>query len=290
MHVLSLFDGIGCGRVALDRANIPVTSYYASEVYRHAIAVAKHHYPDVIHVGDVCTVRADSLPRIDLLIGGSPCQGFSSAGKGLNFSDPRSALFFEFVRILKDTQPRYFLFENVPMRPAWQDTISDALGVAPIGINSKLMSAQDRKRLYWTNIPGVAQPDDKHIPFSSIVVDSMTICGAVRGRRINPSTGCRDDRNADLTYEQCIECRMDKKSNCLTTVAKDNVALFHRTPRVLVGTVPHRILDPIEYERLQTLPDQYTAIAPLSARREMLANAWTVDVIAHIFQHIPREQ
>jgi len=165
MNVLSLFDGISCGRVALDRAGIDIDRYFASEIDKYAIMVAQKNYPDTIHIGDVLGVKykngclytdkGATKTDIDLLIGGSPCQGFSFAGKQLNFEDPRSKLFFEFVRILHEVKPKYFLLENVKMKKEYQDVITSYLGVEPMESNSSLLSAQKRKRLYWTNIPGV---------------------------------------------------------------------------------------------------------------------------------------
>lgn len=169
MNVLSLFDGMSCGQIALKKAGITVDNYYASEIDKYAMQVAKKNFPNMVHVGDVTKVISSELPKIDLLIGGSPCQGFSFAGKQLNFDDPRSALFFEFVRLLKECKPRYFMLENVRMKQEFQDVISDHLGVQPIKINSSLVSAQNRVRLYWTNIPNVSQPDDKGIVLKDII-------------------------------------------------------------------------------------------------------------------------
>ncbi|MFA7660846.1 MAG: DNA (cytosine-5-)-methyltransferase, partial [Anaerovoracaceae bacterium] len=153
INVLSLFDGISCGQLALLRAGVSINNYYASEINNKAIQVTQHNFPNTIQLGDVKSVNSNSLEKIDLLIGGSPCTGFSIAGKQLNFQDPRSALFFEFVRVLTEVKPKYFLLENVKMKKEYQDIISEHLGVEPILINSKDFSAQDRKRLYWTNIP-----------------------------------------------------------------------------------------------------------------------------------------
>jgi DNA-cytosine methyltransferase len=153
MNVLSLFDGISCGRVALERAGLKVDNYLASEIDKHAIKIAQKNYPDTRQLGDVRELNGKHWPPIDLLLGGSPCQGFSLAGKGLNFNDKRSKLFFEFVRLLGECKPKYFLFENVKMKQEYQDVISACLGVQPIMIDSALVSAQSRKRLYWTNIP-----------------------------------------------------------------------------------------------------------------------------------------
>lgn len=153
-NVLSLFDGISCGQVALNRLGISYDRYYASEIDPYAMKVTSENYPHTVQLGSVTKVSPENLPKIDLLIGGSPCQGFSFAGKQLNFNDPRSCLFFEYVRLLKSLQPRYFLLENVVMKRQYQDIISEHLGgVEPVLINSSDFSAQNRPRLYWTNIP-----------------------------------------------------------------------------------------------------------------------------------------
>ncbi len=171
MNVLSLFDGMSCGQIALNQLGIKVDKYYASEIDKYAITIAKKNFPNTIHLGDVTTVKAEDLEPIDLLIGGSPCQGFSFAGRQLNFDDPRSALFFEFVRLLKECKPKYFLLENVRMKQQYQDVITEHLGVEPIMINSALVSAQNRVRLYWTNIPNITQPQDKGLAIKDILED-----------------------------------------------------------------------------------------------------------------------
>ncbi len=168
MNVLSLFDGMSCGQIALNRLGIKYENYFASEIDKHAIAVTKANYPNTKHLGDVTKVKGEDLPQIDLLIGGSPCQGFSFAGKQLNFEDPRSKLFFEFVRLMKECKPKYFLLENVKMKKEYEAVITEHLGVEPIEINSSLVSAQNRKRLYWTNIPDVTQPNDKNITWGNV--------------------------------------------------------------------------------------------------------------------------
>jgi len=169
MNVLSLFDGMSCGQIALNQLGIKVDNYYAAEIDKYAIEIAKKNYPNTIHLGDVTKIKGSDLPQIDLLIGGSPCQGFSFAGKQLNFDDPRSALFFEFVRLLKECNPKYFLLENVRMKKEYQDVITEHLGVEPIMINSALVSAQNRVRLYWTNIPNITQPEDRGILLKDIL-------------------------------------------------------------------------------------------------------------------------
>lgn len=167
-NVLSLFDGMSGGLQALKQAGIKVDNYYASEVDKYAIQIAKKNHPEIIHLGDVTKWREWDLPKIDLLIGGSPCQGFSFAGKQLNFDDQRSALFFEFVNIKEHYKPEKFLLENVRMKQEYQDVISDLLGCEPILINSALVSAQNRKRLYWCNW-NVEQPEDKGILLKDII-------------------------------------------------------------------------------------------------------------------------
>jgi DNA-cytosine methyltransferase len=171
MNVLSLFDGMSCGQIALNKLGVKVNKYFACEIDKYAMQVTQHNFPDTIQLGDVQFVTKETFGthKIDLVIGGSPCQGFSFAGKQLNFEDPRSALFFEFVRLVKDLKPRYFLLENVKMKKESQDIISKYMGVEPIEINSSLVSAQTRKRLYWTNIPNVSQPEDKGVVLRDII-------------------------------------------------------------------------------------------------------------------------
>ena len=188
MKVLSLFDGMSCGRIALDRLGIEVDTYYASEIDKYAIAVAKENYPDTIHVGDITQLDPKDFQDIDLILAGSPCQGFSFAGKQLAFDDPRSALFFEFIRLLKAIKPKYFLLENVRMKQQYIDVITQQVSecypdhegndlfdskIEPILINSALLSAQSRQRLYWTNIPGITQPEDRGIVLKDILEDDV---------------------------------------------------------------------------------------------------------------------
>lgn len=171
MTVLSLFDGMSCGQLALRRAGIPYENYYASEIDKWAIKVTQHHFPETIQLGDVQNVYAKDLPKIDLLIGGSPCKGFSRAGNGLNFNHPESKLFFEYVRIWKETQPTYWLLENVKMKKEWELEINKILGKRPCRLDSGLVSAQIRERLYWTNIPINDIPDDRKLKLSDILED-----------------------------------------------------------------------------------------------------------------------
>jgi len=181
LNVLSLFDGMSCGQIALERAGIKVNKYYAAEIDKHAITVTMANYPNTIQLGDVTKVFAKDLEQIDLIIGGSPCQGFSFAGKGLNFEDPRSKLFFEFVRLVNECKPKWFFLENVRMKKEHELVISQYMKVAPIEINSALLSAQNRQRLYWTNInqmpwglfgdmiTDIPQPKDKGILLKDVL-------------------------------------------------------------------------------------------------------------------------
>jgi DNA-cytosine methyltransferase len=188
LKVLSLFDGMSCGQLALQRLGIEVDTYYASEIDKYAIQVTQANFPKTIQVGDVCQLKSEDYQDVDLILAGSPCQGFSFAGKQLAFDDPRSALFFEFVRLLKEIKPKYFLLENVKMKQQFQDVITeqvsacypdfeggDLLGgqIKPILINSALLSAQNRQRLYWTNIPNIEQPEDKGIVLRDILEDNF---------------------------------------------------------------------------------------------------------------------
>jgi len=204
MNVLSLFDGMSCGQIALDQLGIKVNNYFAAEVDKYAIKVAQQNFPGTIHLGDVREIQTsgthlmdecDCGHKIDLLIGGSPCQGFSFAGKNLNFDDPRSKLFFEYARLLKELKPKYFLLENVRMKKESMDVISEYLGVEPIAINSNLVSAQNRHRLYWTNIPFDAPTEDKGVVLRDILepeVDKKYYAGKklresyMGGNQLNP--------------------------------------------------------------------------------------------------------
>ncbi len=273
--VLSIFDGMSCGRVALDELNIPVKQYYASEIDPYAITVATNNYMDTIQLGDVTKVDGHLLPKIDLLIGGSPCQGFSFAGKQLNFEDPRSKLFFEFVRLLKECKPKFFFLENVRMKKEYQDVISSYLGVDPVALNSNLISAQNRYRLYWTNIPGYVEPKDEEVYLPGILetkIKNLKIC------KVN-NTPSRDK----MWYGgKCKNITNELKSSCLTTKMDrwNNAGLIEFEDYC-------RFLTPTEAERLQTLPDGYTTGVSYTERYRMLGNGWTVAAVKEFFKHLP---
>lgn len=299
INVLSCFDGMSCLQIALDKLRVPVNKYFASEIDKYAMQVTQANYPNTIQVGNVEFVTKEMLNNeIHLLAGGSPCQGFSFAGKQLNFEDPRSKLFFEFVRLKNELKPKYFLLENVRMKKESQDIISKYLGVEPIMINSNLVSAQNRVRYYWTNIPNLTLPEDKNILLKDVLEDENAIVGARRGCYL--VDGIRQDGKM-LTAEktkQYLEIRNDEKSNCLTTVQKDNIVIRDKSKCVRSGgrgsydrhewdsvDKDHtRKLTVLECERLQTVPDNYTNHVSNSQRYKMLGNGWTVDVITHILK------
>jgi DNA (cytosine-5)-methyltransferase 3A len=307
MNILSLFDGMSCGQIALERVGIKVDNYFASEIDKHAIKVTQTNYLNTIQLGDITKINGKDLPKIDLLIGGSPCVSFSCSGKQKGFNDDRGKLFFEYVRLLKECNPRYFIFENVAsMKREYRDIITEHLGVNPIEINSSLVSAQNRRRLYWVNIQGIQQPEDKKINLIDILEDDVMInSGAIRGRRLNKGVilgrrlndrGVRDDYNKKVPITQCLEVRASNlnKSNCLTTVVKDNVLTLlpiGRYPDVFNKKLPFRYYTLLECCRLQTVPDDYFGnIVSDSQAIKLLGNAFTVDVIVYILSYIKRKE
>ena len=310
--------------------------YYAAEIDKYATAVTQSNFPNTIQLGDVTKWKEWDIDwgDIDLLIGGSPCQSFSFAGKQLAFDDPRGQLFFIYVEILKhirNLNPNVkFLLENVRMKQEHQEVISSFLEVKPVCINSSLLSAQNRVRYYWTNWE-FGQPEDKGLQLVDILEDepedkyyhsekaveymnrigstgrvkwsylfhsdvvrgksacvtanffkgvpnNVLVCGRTVGRRIDPETGRRADYNKEIPAVQRFEARYDKKSGCITTVAKDNELGLEGIP------VSIRKFTPVEVERLQTLPDNYTNHISDTQRYKAIGNGWTVDVIAHIFR------
>ena len=314
MNILSLFDGISCGRLALDRAKIKVDEYYASEIDKYAITVTNHNFPNTIQLGDVINIDYNKLPKIDLLIGGSPCTGFSFAGKGLNFNDPKSKLFFEFVKALKILKPKYFLLENVKMKKEYQDVISKLLGVEPIEINSSLLSAQNRKRLYWTNIINIKQPKNKGILLKDILETSgeyIKISKRSVYKKFQDKASCLtagghsggNHSDMDLIGQKLyhIGNATDIKGfeiikRIYATYGKSPTVTTmtggHRHPKIALNDYEYRRLTPIECEKLQTIPKNYTLVPygkrmmSNSQRYKQIGNGWTVDIIAHIFKNI----
>ena len=386
IKVLSLFDGMSCGQIALDQLGVEVDTYYASEIDKWAMQITQKNYPNTIQVGDVCDLDPKDFQDVNLIMGGSPCQGFSFAGKQLAFDDPRSALFFQFVRLLEGIKPKYFLLENVKMKKEYLQVITDLLGVEPIFINSALVSAQSRQRYYWTNIPNIEQPEERGILLKDVLEDDFqtdkdkSYCidanyhkggspeylqrtyktkakrqavfkpkqvgiatdinghdilkrvyspegksptlnsmgggnrepkvvtgGAFRGRAYDKD-GKRMDRDGSSVAnqtKQMLELRKDGKSNAITTVGKDSVVVEESKIRSKSKTVRSggrlsydrhewdsvdelhwRKLTPLECERLQTVPDNYTEGVSNTQRYKMLGNGWTVEVIKHILGYM----
>ena len=273
-NVLSLFDGMSCGQLALDTLGIKVNNYFASEIDPYAMQIAKKNYPNTKHIGSVLDVKGSDLPRIDLLIGGSPCQSFSNAGDGSGL-DGKSKLFWEFVRVLKETKPTYFLLENVKMKKEWEKIITDTLGVEPIAINSRLLTAQNRPRLYWTNIPNVIQPIDRGIVLKDILVDQVEEKFYLSDKAIDYMSRLR---NGKPRWEYHTN-PLDGKSACLTA------NMYKGVPYGVIKELKRR-LTPIECERLQSVPDNYTEGVSNTQRFKMLGNGWTIDVIAHILNEM----
>ncbi len=313
MNVVSLFDGMSCGQIALNRLGIKYDNYFASETDKRAIQVTQHNFSGTIQLGNVLGVKGSDLPKIDLLTGGSPCQGFSNAGKGLNFDDPSSRLFFEFVRLKNELAPAWFLLENVSMKLEWQKIISNYLGVEPIRINSNLVSAQNRPRLYWTNIPVMGTPIDKQLFLSDIIdlgvidrdpsylinerywkgsnversinngksVLAFTEARTEEAKKIRREFKLLHSRDFSPRRSKILMPRTDRKMNCLT-------ATFSiKEHSIIDEQLYYRKITPLECERLQTVPDNYTSAVSNSQRYKMLGNGWTVDIIAHIFSFIP---
>lgn len=299
MNILSLFDGISCARVALERVGIPITKYYASEIDKNAIAVAMKNYPDTIQLGDVKTITKDLIAsymgnvEIGLMIGGSPCQDLSIAQKNRKGLDgERSGLFWEYVRILKEVKPKWFILENVnSMSKEAKEIITETLGVEPIMINAALVSAQSRKRLFWTNIPNVGQPEDRGILLKDILEPKVDDNFIVRPksntvRSSGRGSGINDKHNWDSIRIGSIN--KGGQGDRIYSPNGKSVGLSAlgggRGAKTGLYEVDEQIrkLTPLECERLQGLPDNYTEGVSNSQRYKALGNAFNVDVIAHI--------
>ena len=310
MKVLSLFDGMSCGQIALQRLGIDVEKYVASEIDKYAISVAKKNFPNMIHVGDVRDVKVTE--HFDLIMFGSPCQGFSFAGKNLNFDDPRSKLFFEAVRILEEAKtinPNVkFLMENVRMKKESEKVITELLGVEPIAINSSIFSAQSRYRLYWTNLEVGEIPQDKGIVLKDILeddyitdrdkshcIDANYFKGGNlksyfekhRRQLVFSKDGLCHVGDADLKGHDAIKrvYHSEGKSPTVTTMGGG-----HREPKVFEEPKAWRKLTPLECERLQTVPDNYTNHVSNTQRYKMIGNGWTIDTICHLLGSLANEK
>jgi site-specific DNA-cytosine methylase len=269
INVLSLFDGMSCGQIALNKLGIEYDNYFASEIDKDAIKVTMKNYPNTIQLGSIIDLKAEDLPKIDLLFGGSPCQSFSRAGNNTGF-DGSSRLFWEFVRVLNEVKPTYFLLENVIMKKEWEDVITEALGVKPIEISSAKFVPQARRRLYWTNIPNVIQPDQTNYNIKDFI-------------------------EGDGFPSSCGVNRIFKRKEIFNTLTATYWKGIRGSGRPAVSTkegfldddrTVHRMLTPNECEKLQTVPLNYTDCVSKTQRYKMLGNGWTVDVIAHIFSFL----
>lgn len=317
MNVLSLFDGISCGQIALNRIGKQIDNYFASEIESNAIKVTQHNYPNTVQLGDVRNISYKEGKlyknneiifegKIDLLIGGSPCTNLSTAGDmtGLiandlqhyrtlkqanyDFGTNTSFLFWEYCRLLNEVKPKYFLLENVQMNKLNESKITNELinitgnnTIQPIKINSSLVSAQDRKRMYWTNIPNVVQPQDKGITFKSVLENNVQQSFYRKDlSKLNMFANYKKDIKKSCVVGTVSNSQtgrifdLDCKSSCLLKGGVCNL---------IDDGIGIRRLTPIECERLQTVPDNYTSCIRDWKRLEALGNGWTVDVIAHIF-------
>lgn len=297
MNVLSLFDGISCGQVALDRAGIKIDNYYASEIKKHAIRVTQKHFPNTIQIGDVTKVKYKDgilytengefkVGKINLLIGGSPCQNFSMARACMYEIDglkgDKSKLFYEYLRILKEINPDYFLLENVKMKKESYEELNSYLGVKGISINSELVSFQKRPRVYWSNIPNITIPEDKHINFQDYKDTDHDYCNQFKVKR-TPSREkmWNNGQGRNSTLKSCANVTNSNKVYCLTRkqdrCPNSGLIAYEGFARFLTRT---------EIEKAQTLPKDYLKNCSYNQVCDLAGDGWTVDIIAHIFSFI----
>jgi len=289
INVLSLFDGMSCGQIALNKAGIEYENYFASEIDKHAIKVTQNNYPNTKQIGSVTDIKGSGLPKIDLLIGGSPCQGFSIAGKKLNFTDDRSKLFFEFVRLRNELNPKYFLLENVRMTDDIADAIDELLGVKRVFIDSRNFTGMIRKRYYWTNIP-IAELPTKNVTIEDLLDNDIferDLAFFLDRTKYEPTKSYDGiitinprDNNEKQTWQRGRV--YDINGSCPTICASLfdlNITKDHKTWRKLTIN---------ECEKLQGVPKDYTVSVSKNERGKQLGNGWTVDVIAHIFSSLKK--
>jgi len=298
INVLSLFDGMSCGQIALNKVGIEYANYFASEIDKYAIQITKKNFPNTIQLGSVIELDTNNLPNIDILFGGSPCQNFTFAGKRIGMTtkdnleitnleqyiklksegfefEGQSYLFWEYIRILNEVKPKYFLLENVKMEKKWKDLISNIVGIQPILINSNLFSAQNRQRLYWTNIPIKELPQSNELLLKDIVCDEIGVKYPLSKKH----------HTAFLKSYKWKHCELNQKSKPL-------LASYYKQPPHCpyipcgVSESGFRRLAPIECERLQNVPDNFTEGVSDTQRYKMLGNGWNVNTIAHIFSFL----
>ena len=279
MNVLSLFDGMSCGQIALNRCGLKYDKYYASEIDKHAIMVTMANYPNTIQLGDVKKIKGSDLSKIDLLIGGSPCQDISNLNRfKMGLDGDKSGLFYQYWRLWQETKPKYFLLENVFGNKNAVKQITKLMGVRPIKISSNWVSAQNRLRLYWTNIPVNSLPGKKNISLSEILQDK------VDAKYYQSDSWLKWwDANNEFQLSKGYSTLNADKAACLT---KRMYASWNGN--FIKDEIGIRRLTPVECEKLQTVPVGYTAHVEDKYRYEMLGNGWTVDIICHIFKHIKK--
>ena len=291
MNVLSLFDGVSCARIALDKNKIPIKNYFASEIDEHAIRVSKHNFPDIIHLGDIRNIKSRNLPKIDLLIGGSPCQDLSNAQNGLGLEGTKSGLFYEYIRILNEVKPKYFLLENVKNK--WGNVMSDIIGVPFVLINSAIFSAQSRPRYYWTNIKYPKFPTihnnevikdilEKKVDNQFYIEKKGIIEFIEKTEKNNKKTNDGIIKIFDLPKEIVNDNDRQRRVYSIKSKSPTVLARADTTKIYINGKV--RKLTPLECERMQKIPDNYTQICSNTQRYKMIGNAFTVDVISHFLE------
>lgn len=286
MKVLSLFDGISCGRLALERAEIPVDRYVAYEIDKNAIKISQKNYPQIEQCGDVTTANFTQYKGFDLLIGGSPCQDLCSMGSREGLKGKKSCLFWEYVRSLRESKPKWFLLENnASMKQSDKKTITEILGVQPLLINSKDFCAQKRKRLYWTNIPVLTWVKNNLTLGDIIQPTEEKKVFDVTNRVEKYLSPIYDKRKISKTVRGGIKL-LNEQSNAIGCSCG---SLGTNTNLIIYQDGRYYIVTPLEAERLQTLPDNYTSGVKKSARYSAIGNGWTVDVIAHILKGIPED-
>jgi DNA-cytosine methyltransferase len=319
MNILSLFDGISCGQIALEKAGIKYDNYYASEIDKHAIKVTQHNYPNTIQLGDVNDWKSWDLPEIDILLAGFPCTSLSCCArqKESGLEKGQSTLFWKLVEVFEFYKPKYFLFENVAsMKKTDKDTISKFVGVEPININSSKVSAQNRSRLYWTNIPNVTQPEDKGILLKDIIEVGYTEKDKSYCLTATYNRACETDyvihKQRQLVYESKEACALSYGRSEAGKKARKEFRELHgfdggprnkdfrewvptkdnktttlvSSPGIVFDGFGVRKLTPVECEKLQTVPVNYTDMIPKTQRYKALGNGWTVDVITHILKNL----
>ena len=297
MNILSLFDGISGARIALEKLNIPITNYYASEIDKYAIKVSKENYPDTIHLGDIKDIKASDLPKIDLIIGGSPCQDLSNAQKGLGLKGEKSRLFYEYIRLYKELNPKYFLLENVKNK--WGDLMSEIIGVNFVEINSSLFSAQSRPRYYWTNINFPSIPQKHYQDVLGDIIDK-----SVDEKYYFNKDGLDEFIKKNLHIDKTpTKDGIVKLFDVPKTIINDHerqrriYALNSKSPTILARADTTKILDekrirkltPLECERLQNIPDNYTSSCSDAQRYKMIGNGFNVNTIVHILKGLEAE-